>query len=98
MKTDPIDREMVRQKLWETCNDTHPGKMCKFAEYLEDIINDIPSIPENSCEAHTIITENLALPAFSCNKCNGEWRAVSYEYCPWCGRKIKYGLNNYKED
>jgi hypothetical protein len=51
---------------------------------LEDVFND------ECCVVDTRVTKNLAFPSYVCKSCLGEWISVRYDYCPWCGRKIKY--------
>jgi hypothetical protein len=51
---------------------------------LDDVFND------EYCNVSTNITKNLAFPSYKCKSCNGEWVSVRYDYCPWCGRRIKY--------
>ena len=51
---------------------------------LDDVFNDEHTV------ASTSITKNLAFPSYTCKSCFGEWVSVRYDYCPWCGRRIKY--------
>ena len=51
---------------------------------LEDVFND------ECCGVDTRITKNLCFPSYACKSCLGEWVSVRYDYCPWCGRRIKY--------
>lgn len=51
---------------------------------LDDVFND------EYCGVNTTITKNLAFPSYTCRSCFGGWVSVCYDYCPWCGRRIKY--------
>ena len=51
---------------------------------IEDVFND------ECCSVRAGITEGLAFPSYACESCFGEWASVRYDYCPWCGRRIKY--------
>lgn len=51
---------------------------------LDDVFND------EYCGVNTRITKDLAFPSYTCRSCFGEWVSVRYDYCPWCGRRIKY--------
>lgn len=51
---------------------------------LDDVFND------ECCGVTIRITKNLCFPSYVCESCSGEWVSVRYDYCPWCGRRIKY--------
>lgn len=51
---------------------------------LDDVFND------EYCEVSTSITNCVCFPSYTCKSCSGEWVSVHYDYCPWCGRRIKY--------
>ena len=47
-------------------------------------------------DAYTVVSQMLVEWCetrerhYVCNSCFGEWVSVRYDYCPWCGRRIKY--------
>lgn len=51
---------------------------------LEDVFND------EYCDVSTCLTKGLNFPSYICKSCLGEWVGARYDYCPWCGRRIKY--------
>lgn len=50
---------------------------------LDDVFND------EYTAVRTSITKGLDFPSYTCQSCFGEWVSVRYDYCPWCGRRIK---------
>ena len=39
-----LEKEALRRKMYDTCNDFCPNMMCKLAEYFENDLDDVPTV------------------------------------------------------